>query len=262
MSKKVTLLSLTGLAPDQLADVLVENPRAYMAVKGAVAEKHLELLLAGLRERGTVASFRRGEGDFEKDFYVQLSKSDRPLAVECKNVQVISITSVGIIANYLNFLIQTKRISPLTTAAKEMTRGEFVKCFKALPIELRESGISRYEFSAMELSKGVTLKAGGATRYLDQFDLAPISIDFQRTRNSRDLKDGSDQRGQRYYSYKEVDVVAACLFTRTLKWEFVFAASTDVDCHPQFRSRIHSRMILKPMSWHHDFLKAAHRVPR
>ena len=161
MSKKVTLLSLTGLAPDQLADVLVENPRAYMAVKGAVAEKHLELLLAGLRERGAVASFRRGEGDFEKDFYVQLSKSDRPLAVECKNVQVISITSVGIIANYLNFLIQTKRISPLTTAAKDMTRGEFVKCFKALPIELRESGISRYEFSAMELSKGVTLKAGG-----------------------------------------------------------------------------------------------------
>ncbi len=70
MSKKTSLFSLTGLAQDQLAEVLVENPRAYMAVKGAVAEKHLEILLTDLQNNGAVTSFRKGRGDFEKDFYV------------------------------------------------------------------------------------------------------------------------------------------------------------------------------------------------
>ncbi len=142
-----------------------------------------------------------------------------------------------------------------------MSRAELTKCFKTLPIALRESGIARYEFSASVLANKIALDAG-ASQYLKQFNLAPVSIDFQRTRNSRDLKDGSDQKGQRFYLYEEVEVVAACLFSRTLKWEFVFAASIDMDCHPQFQSRIHSRMILNPTAWHHSLLTAARRVPK
>ena len=261
MSKKVTLLSLTGLAPDQLADVLVQNPRAYMAVKGAVAEKHLELFFTGLRDKGTLESFRRGQGDFEKDFYIKLPETKRLLSVECKNVQVFSITSAAMIVGYLEFLLQSKRISPLKIQPMNMVRKDLIKQFKALPLELRESGMARYEFSAAALA-GSSLTKLGAMKYLQQFDATPVSIDFQRTRNSRDLADGKNQKGQRFYRYNEVDVVAACLFSRTLKWEFVFAASKDVDCHPKFRTRIHNRMILNPESWHHDFITAASRMTR
>lgn len=41
----ITLEKLTGLSDQDLAGVFTKNPRAYMAVKGAVAEKHLENLL-------------------------------------------------------------------------------------------------------------------------------------------------------------------------------------------------------------------------
>ncbi len=261
MSKKATLLKLTGLSPDQIADVLVENPRAYMAVKGAVAEKHLELQFESLRSKGLISFFRRGHGDFEKDFYVQISKAGPEIKVECKNVQVASIASADTKANYLRFLARTHRIELSAGAVGKMSSAELTAAIKKLSQEFRESGIPRYEFSAGVMKAGSTL-AHGAAPYLAQFKKAPISIDFQRTRNSRDLKDGSNQKSQRFYEFKEVDVVAACLFSRTMKWEFVFAASRDLDCHPQFRSRINCKMVLNPSVWHGDFFDAAHRVRR
>lgn len=48
--------ALTGLTDDELADVLIDNPRAYMAVKGAVAEKHLEKILSKHVEHGQIVS--------------------------------------------------------------------------------------------------------------------------------------------------------------------------------------------------------------
>ena len=246
MNKKTTLLDLTGLSSDQLAEVLAGNPRAYMAVKGAVAEKHLELYLNGLRDQGKLDSFRHGQGDFEKDFYVKITKTSKP------------IMSADTIASYLGFLKKTGRSSQVKAVPGKMTRKELVEIYNALPIELRESGVARYEFSAATLSKGIKLEAS-ASKYLSQFNEAPVSIDFQRTRNSRDGKDGSNQKSQRFYPVKEVDIVAACLFSRTLKWEFVFAASSDLDRHPSFRSRLHNNMVLKPEAWHHEFLAAAKR---
>jgi len=48
-----------------------------------------------------------------------------------------------------------------------------------------------------------------------------MSIDFQRTRNSQD-----DSNSTRLYYVNEIDIVAACLFPRTLKWSFLFAKTT------------------------------------
>ena len=49
--KNITLEKLTGLSDQDLADVFAKNPRAYMAVKGAVAEKHLENVLVIIRPK-------------------------------------------------------------------------------------------------------------------------------------------------------------------------------------------------------------------
>ena len=91
MSEQPTLYELSGLSPEDLAQVLSSNPRAYMAVKGAVAEKHLDIFLQSMVEQNLIAQYRLGEGDFEKDFYITLRDGTEKI-IECKNVQVISIS--------------------------------------------------------------------------------------------------------------------------------------------------------------------------
>ena len=95
MSEQPTLYELSGLSSDDLAQVLSSNPRAYMAVKGAVAEKHLDIYLQRMVEHEQIKAYRSGEGDFEKDFYIHLNDGTERI-IECKNVQVLNIGSLWI----------------------------------------------------------------------------------------------------------------------------------------------------------------------
>ncbi len=66
------LYKLTGFQGEsEIAEVLFENPRAYMALRGAIAEKHLEKLLEQWKANGDIREFRAAAGDFDKDFYIE-----------------------------------------------------------------------------------------------------------------------------------------------------------------------------------------------
>jgi hypothetical protein len=60
----------------------------------------------------------------------------------------------------------------------------------------------------------------------------PIRIDFQRTRNP------IDRKWERYYLPDEFQIVAACLWNRTGRWEYRFAATADLPRHPQYPDRL------------------------
>jgi len=265
MAAKLTddpLFILTGLTTVDLADTLAANPRAYMALKGAVAERHLLLYLKGLQNSGKLTSVRTGSGDFEKDFYVTTKNSKKEIVIECKNVEVIKNTSLKNLRMYFEYLV----------AAEIVTESDLVKCvagdlrrladvpngslkslLACIPQSLRESGLPRYKFSAnsagiekMALGKGVEM-------YLNRFEQAPLSIDFQRTRNARDDTKG-DGKMNRFYKVGELDIVAACLFSRTLKWEFIFCPSKRLLKHPKSDDRYSNRLVINPKHWKHDLL--------
>jgi hypothetical protein len=64
----------------------------------------------------------------------------------------------------------------------------------------------------------------------------PITIDFQRTRDPKGVA------GARYYLPNEFDVVAACLWNRTGRWEFLFAATSELPRHAKYPDRIGNRV--------------------
>lgn len=78
------LESYFGLSVEQLFQVILDNPRCLMNVKGAVAEAHLRLLLDGLKEEGVISGFTIG-GEGKPDFAVAYAK--RAILIECKNVE-------------------------------------------------------------------------------------------------------------------------------------------------------------------------------
>src|SRR3989338_8312634 len=55
-------------------------------------------------------------------------------------------------------------------------------------------------------------------------------VEIQKTRNS---KDGSNTRG---YRVAEFDILAACLFNQTKKWEYRFALTQNLEKRPEERS--------------------------
>jgi hypothetical protein len=67
-----------------------------------------------------------------------------------------------------------------------------------------------------------------------------ITIDFQRTRDPKGVA------GARYYLPSEFDVVAACLWNRTGKWEFLFAATKDLPRHKKYPDRLSNRLPVDP----------------
>ena len=254
-TKNITLEKLTGLSAQDLADVFAKNPRAYMAVKGAVAEKHLENLLFSYKQKGKIKNFKSASGDFDKDFYVTLL-NNKTISLECKNVQVLNTSSKKILPQYIKFLIEreyleedwlintfkhmskkselstysTRQINSLDQCLelifnKKLKSTELLKYF---PQELRESGVPRYEFSA-SMVKETNIFNITIDSFIKQFDLNPLTIDFQRTRNSTNA-DG-DNRKQRLYRTDEIDVVGACLFSRTMRWQFIFGHSSRFAIH-------------------------------
>ncbi len=260
------LFRLTGLTTKDLADTLAGNPRAYMALKGAVAEKHLCIYLERLLESKKIESFRCGRGDFEKDFYVKLQGRRKELIIECKNVQVIQTGNVQAKRQYLEFLrrnqyLEAEDFKNLLPDGRDTfesaTSPELAAAFKALPLELRESGLPRYAFSRTICAVD---KVGSLTRktcvdYLSLFNAFPITIDFQRTRNTMD-SDAGDSRANRFYGVGEIDVVAACLFSRTLEWQFIFCPVDRLIRHAMHVDRYSNGLKVVPTDWAVDLLDA------
>lgn len=274
----ITLEKLTGLSDQDLAEVFAKNPRAYMAVKGAVAEKHLELLLQSYLDLGKISGFRSASGDFDKDFYVNLNDG-REISLECKNVQVLNTNKKNILPDYIKFLVDSNYLKEdwlLDTFRKMAQTGVIVETeeeadtleslfkimlsekvkvstefYKFLPQEFRESGVPRYEFSA-SMVRECDVRKIEINSFIRQFDSHRLSIDFQRTRNSTN-EDG-DTKKQRFYRVDEIDVVGACLFSRTMKWQFIFGHSKHFDIHPSYEDRYTNKFILKEECWSLDLL--------
>lgn len=254
----MSLLQLTGLSEKQFSEVLAKNPRAYMAVKGAVAEKHLELYIEQLVREQRITSFKSAEGDFDKDFYLTLN-DDKEVTLECKNVQVLDVnnSNKNRIIRYLLFLHNEEyinvealdgvnNISTLEEDLEQKSTKDVKNILKQLPQELRESGIPRYQFSR-SLIKYDSIQNNNNHNFISQFNEFKLTIDFQRTRNSTD-QDG-DTKAQRFYRTDEIDLVGACLFSRTMKWEFVFGHSFTFDRHKNYSDRYSNNLIIKSDYW-------------
>lgn len=273
--KDLPLNKLTGLSDSEFAEVLAKNPRAYMAVKGAVAEKHLEKILTSLLINKKILAVTKCSNDFDKDFYVTLNNK-KEISLECKNVEVLQPSRKAIAIDYLRFILAkglldyefAKTLFPPLLVTDEVKKikstHDFIsvvsKCtvptieaiYKKLPQELRESGIPRYEHSASKL--GTTrVNEISDKKFLEQFIDSPLTIDFQKTRNSTS-KDG-DNRKQRLYKINEIDVVGACLFSRTMNWEFVFGKACHFTMSKRYNDRYSNNLIIQPEKWSADFLE-------
>lgn len=136
-----------SLPAHEILDVIKRSDRVYQAVRGAVAERHLEKLLEQLKSDGRIDDFRFTNKEGEPDFTVSIGP--HTWRVECKNV----------------------------------LRGK----------------TGRY-------------KSG------------ELKVDFQKTRNQ--LGDGA--RTGRYYKASSFEVLAACEYNQTGRWEFKFVRTRDL----------------------------------
>lgn len=71
-----------SLAGSEILDIIRERPRLGMAVRGGVAERHLERALKGDRQ---VVSVELSQQEGPPDFVIQLRSRRRRVTVECKN---------------------------------------------------------------------------------------------------------------------------------------------------------------------------------
>jgi hypothetical protein len=245
----------TGLTPEELSEVFQSNPRAYMAVRGAVAEKHLDKIMRELVQEGSIENYRCAAGDFDKDFYLQINGIE--LSLECKNVEVIKITTKAEMVSYIQF-VEAQGFVPcgyIENALKEFGLAEvgvdklsgdnLEKVIAALPQSLRQSGLAQYQFSASKVGNTVPGNISDKL-FVEQFNSVPISIDFQRTRNSKENPEA------RFYKTNEIHLVGACLFSRTLEWKFLFAWASGFDRHKEHKDRYHNKLRLKPGVWVSD----------
>lgn len=248
--KKLDLL--TGLSPDDLADTMMENPRAYMALRGAVAEKHLFNCLVELKTNGKIFDFRTGKGDFEKDFYIKTSRGAKEISLECKNVEALKISTKPDYIKYLNFLISNKSLpEALVKSAEKILSnaatydlGEIKKFFATMPLSLKESGVMRYQYSKKLAQVGAFPSTQSElTSYLQSFNTQPLTVDFWRTRNSNDA-DGNSAKENRFYKKGEVEILGVCLFSRTLEWKFIFFECSSFPAHNKYEDRYHNRFAL------------------
>jgi hypothetical protein len=245
---------LTGLSSDDLADTMMENPRAYMSLRGAVAEKHLFNCLAELKDNGRIFDFRVGKGDFEKDFYIKKTDRAKEIALECKNVEALKVTTKGEYANFLKYLVNLDQFptdlkdisSKIIKNSAEFELSSIKNLFAKLPLSLKESGLVRYQYSK-ELAKidKFPTKQNEVESYLSKFEPNKLTVDFWRTRNSSD-NDGNSSRENRFYKKGEVDILGVCLFSRTLEWKFVYFKCDSFSLHREYSDRYHNRFFLIP----------------
>lgn len=74
-----------GLSAERILDVINKHNRCKIAVRGAIAEEHLELHLKKLQHKGLIAGFTALDIDGKPDFIVPFS--GRSFTIECKNVR-------------------------------------------------------------------------------------------------------------------------------------------------------------------------------
>lgn len=253
---RFNLFDATGLEPEELSDVFQANPRAYMAVRGAVSELHLAKVVEALKAQAVIDSYRTASGDMDKDFYLRIGEVE--LCLECKNVEVIKMGNRSSKIDYLKFLIEkgymsaesvSRIMADLRCSSSDFqmcTAAELTGIFKKLPQQYRESGMAKYDYSSSRLGQA---KVGilDDDKFIDQFLDNPITIDFQRTRNSTDLE--GDTRRQRFYKVGEIDIVGACLFARTMEWKFLFASASNFDRHPMYEDRYSNKLVFRPKIW-------------
>lgn len=244
------LFNLTGLKPDAVAEALAQNPRAYMAVRGAAAEVHLCAQLERCKE---IHDLQAAGADGDKDFTIQVRGSPKPLAVECKNAEVMKLGRKELKEGYLAFLRKRRIIKPGIDDVEQLPQG------------LRESGYPRFQFAASLAPTGRP-RMGDCSEWLSRF--APtVTVDFWRSRNSTS-SDGTTREpaeALRLYRRDEVHVVAVCLFARTLEWEFVYTTSMSgaLVPHKEFKKRFSNKLRLDQGRWFSDLGSAlGDLVPR
>jgi hypothetical protein len=74
-----------GLTAREILDVIRRSDRCYQAVRGYVAERHLEILVERLKDGGTIQGFERINQDGKPD--LRVARGGRWQTVECKNVK-------------------------------------------------------------------------------------------------------------------------------------------------------------------------------
>ena len=224
-----------------------------MAVRGAVAEKHLEKILTQMVRNNTIDRFQRASGDTDKDFYLEIAGA--AISVECKNVEVAKIATKGSILSYLAYLSEKKLINVdeilrdlqiRSSPVSELKLKDLKRMLSEIPQKLRESGLVRYQYSAEQV-KQPQLDKLDEKIFIEQFNAHPLAIDFKRTRNST-AKDGNTRRN-RFYRVEEIDIVAACLFARTMEWNFLFAKANQFARHDEYPERYSDKVVLKPDIW-------------
>ncbi|WP_197675142.1 hypothetical protein [Microterricola viridarii] len=161
---------LTG---EQILDIIGGRSRLTVAVRGGVAEHHLEAFLA---KHPSVAHVERLDLDAQHDFNVELI-SGEVLRVECKN---------------------------------------------ASPEVYKDS----------DLEHGYYSRGDG-------------KVEVQKTRASK------DDPASRFYAVDAFDMVAACTFSSTGRWEFRFGRTSSMRRHKDFPDRLSPIQAINS-SWAHD----------
>ncbi len=75
---------------------------------------------------------------------------------------------------------------------------------------------------------------------------AAVTVDFQRTRNP------IGKPWERYYRPSEFDILAACLWNRTGRWEFRYIATADLPRHEKYPDRLSNRVRLPDNQYRTD----------
>ncbi len=87
-----------------------------------------------------------------------------------------------------------------------------------------------------------------------------ITVDFMRTRYAKTV----GPQG-RFYKFSEFDILAACLFNQTSRWEFRFIPTAELARHKAYRGRIDNRVSLGESAvyfghWSRDLVSAVRLV--
>jgi len=69
--------------------------------------------------------------------------------------------------------------------------------------------------------------------------LGEMTVDFMKTRYAK-----TKGPSTRFYAASEFDILAACLFNQTGKWEFLFIPTRMLGRHPKYSTRLDSKVSL------------------
>jgi hypothetical protein len=85
----------------------------------------------------------------------------------------------------------------------------------------------------------------------EQYADGCYKLETQKTRNQKQIKEGQEEeelqtKGTRWYKVSEFDVVAACLFNQTGRWEYLFARTIDLKRHPKNKACLFTMQRVPP----------------